>query len=325
KRRQAVLNENNLRQAHFPERALVIPNRSGSADAFLTEINKKDGKRVMVFSLPGVPLEMRVLMDEEIIPRCRALFGAQRPYHAEYLKCFGLGEAHIGGQIERCALDDAVNVAYRPRFPEILLTLTIRGRDEWPEARVRETLRQSAEKVKLALGRDYVFSSVPEESLAQVVGSLLVSNSATIACAESCSGGLLAHEFVSVPGASAFFVGSIVAYANRVKESCLGVKHETIQSFGAVSAETAAEMACAARTIMGSDFGVSVTGIAGPGGGTVDKPAGTVWCSVAHPKGVYTCRLRLSWGRDYVRRYSTFYALDLVRRFLLRLELPQAS
>ncbi len=319
RRRGVSLSAENKRQAFFPGGSEILSNRAGTADAFICFFKTHNGA-VPIIALPGVPKELKILIKELVVPWCKSRFSTLRPAMKQYLKLFGVSEAYIGSVIERCGLPAIVKVAYRPNFPEILLSLTLNDIMQSAEEE-RIILERAEQRIKHAIGDEFVFSQDPKAGMAQVVGELLIEKKMTLACAESCSGGLLAHEIVSCPGASKYFLGSVVSYSDRWKENLLGVGPEELKSWGAVSEVVALSMAQGIRRIAGSDIALSVTGIAGPEGGTEAKPVGTVWLALAASEVERAICLHLPWDREYVRKYSVVMSLDLVRRLLLGLPL----
>ena len=245
------------------------------------------------------------------MPRLKELFpGAQAPAQRSF-RLFGIPESLLGEKIDALGLDKELLVSYRPQFPEILLELTLFNLERLP------ILDAAAKRVRALLGAEHIFSEIPEQQLAEVTASLLAQQQKTIACAESCTGGMVAAAFVSQAGASHFFLGSIVAYSNSLKQSLLGVSDELLTTYGAVSEQCARYMADAARDRGGADFGLAITGIAGPEGGSEEKPVGTVWVALASATGATAYRLNLQWDRDMTRRYATHFAINCLRMELL--------
>lgn len=309
-RRGRALNQNNRTQVYFPRGATIIENRWGTADAFeVGFVAATETKRIL--ALPGVPREMRGLVESFLLPRLKELFpGTQAPAQRSF-RLFGIPESSLGEKIDALGLDTNILVSYRPQFPEILLELTLFNHEYLP------VLDAAAKRVRALLGTEYIFSEIPGQQLAEVTASLLAQQQKTIACAESCSGGMVADAFVSQAGASHFFLGSIVAYANSLKQSLLGISNEILTTYGAVSEECARTMANAARERCGADFGLAITGIAGPDGGTEEKPVGTVWVALAGATGTSAHRLNLQWDRDMTRRYASHFAINCLRMELL--------
>jgi nicotinamide-nucleotide amidase len=304
-------NPANRCQCYFPKGALVLENEWGTADAFVTEV---DNSERFIIALPGVPKELKSIYVKHVQPWLRGRFPNAQEAQSTVLKCFGLSESYIGKTVEECSLPEEVEVAYRASFPEV--SVSLRSSDiGFCE------LEQYSKKVSQALGEDNIFARSADASMASVVGEHLVDKKSTLSLAESCTGGLISHLLVSVPGASQFLRGSVVAYSNEVKEQVLGVQARTIKDHGAVSAETAKEMAKCIRALTGADIGVSVTGIAGPDGGSAEKPVGTVFFGVDTSSGSNAVAFNYVNDRNSFRYYCAYLALNLVRRLLLGLDL----
>ena len=246
----------------------------------------------VLVSLPGVPFEMVNLMETEIIPRLQKHFLTDQIVNKNIL-VQGIGESFLSDLIEpwELALPKSIRLAYLPQAGMLKLRLTARGgHDERPLLE-----QQIADSVKslYPIAGQYIVGEDGEspltnnfETLPELVAYTMKKAGKTLATAESCTGGTLAHQLTAMAGASEYFRGGVVAYSNEVKECALGVKHETLAAHGAVSEETVREMAAGARERLGADYAVATTGIAGPGGGTPEKPVGTVWIAVAGPDGV---------------------------------------
>ncbi|MBN8680176.1 MAG: competence/damage-inducible protein A [Chitinophagales bacterium] len=301
-------------QAMLPEKALILPNKVGTASGMWFE---RDGK--VVVSLPGVPFEMEYLMTHEVLPRLKAKFVA-RPIVHRTLQTAGEGESNIAKRLE--AFEDAlpahIKLAYLPTLGQVRLRLT----GVWPgdltegaEVMLQEEL--DALKAQLwALIPDLVYGE-ENDSLQEVVGQILRRQGKQFGTAESCTGGYVAHMITLVPGSSDYFPGSVVSYSYEMKTKLLGVKPETLEHFGAVSEETVREMAEGARKTLGVDVSLAISGIAGPGGGTPDKPVGTVWMAVSDANR--TIATKIIFGRDRAKniQLTGVYALNMVRKFLL--------
>lgn len=305
------LTETNKRQAFIPRDADIITNELGTADAFLTPFADAahSGK---ILTLPGVPREMRALLDTALPQVCAELFTISSQRSEVVLQIFGLPESEIGERIERLNLSDKIIVAYRPHFPVVSVELITRDVD---------LLREAKEKVVAALGGEsHVFAYGRGHSMSATVGGLLRDCNMSFAVAESCTGGLIAHRVVSEPGSSAYFNGGVVTYSNDAKKKLLNVGDELLQQHGAVSLEVAAAMARGARLNFAADVAVSVTGIAGPDGGSLEKPVGTICFGYADATACFALRYQLAGTRDYLRQLSAIVALDLLRRQLLKIE-----
>jgi nicotinamide-nucleotide amidase len=267
-----------------------------------------------IFFLPGVPHQMRELMLDRVIPILATWQeNSFHLVHQKIYKVFGVEEMEINNRLADLEnKDDRIRIGYYPMAAEVHVSLTV------CTATIEETkeLFLAKETLLKAALADLIYGE-DEETMASVSGALLREQGLTLGLAESCTGGLMAKMVTSVPGSSAYFQGSVVAYANEVKERLLGVAPETLSDFGAVSEETAAAMADGARQATGADIGVAITGIAGPDGGTPDKPVGTVCFGLATPMGSFQQTHRFSGKRALVQAKAATMGLDLVRRFLL--------
>lgn len=299
-----VMTPNNAKQARFPRGATVHPNRWGTAPGFTVQVG-----RAALTCLPGVPGEYRGLAEEVVLPWVAARLGAAPA--TRVLKLIGVGES-AADQAMRPVMDDPANhevrFGYRAHFPEVHLKWTVTGPDAEPraaaiEARVRELFGEA------------VWGSGKEE-LAALVVARLTSRREKVALAESCTGGLLASLLTAVPGASAVLDLGVVAYANQVKTSLLGVDDGLLAAHGAVSEPVARALAEGVRRAAGATWGLGLTGIAGPGGGTAEKPIGTVHLALAGPRGTEAVARLYRGDRDRVRRAAAFESLDLLLRAL---------
>jgi nicotinamide-nucleotide amidase len=299
-----TMTPNNAKQARFPRGATIHPNRFGTAPGFTVQLG-----RASLTCLPGVPGEYRGLADEVVLPWVAARLGAAPA--ARIVKLVGLGES-AADQAMRPVMDDPANrdvrFGYRAHFPEVHLKWTVTG----PGAEARAAAIESQVR---ALFGDAVWGSGKEE-LAALVVAQLAGRGQKVALAESCTGGLLASMLTAVPGASAVLDLGVVAYADRMKQAVLGVEAGLLAAHGAVSAPVARALAEGARRLAGATWGVGITGIAGPGGGTPEKPVGTVHLALAGPGGTEAVARLYRFDRDRVRRAAAFEALDLLRRAL---------
>lgn len=309
-----VIPESMRDQATLPELATILANKVGSAPGMWFE---ESGK--VVISLPGVPFEMEYLMSAEVIPRLLARF-ARRPIVHRTVLTACEGESAISKRLEDFEnnLSDHLKLAYLPAVGQVRLRIT--GIWDGPVVPgVEEQLVSAVEQKKVemvALLPDLVFG-YEEESLPIVIGRILLERGIMMGTAESCTGGYIASQITEVAGASAYFNGSAIAYSYELKEKLLGVRPETLAVFGAVSEECVREMAEGALVALGVGVSVAVSGIAGPGGGTIDKPVGTVWMAVAdHHR---TRSMKVVFGRDRIKniQLTSTYALNMLRQFLL--------
>ena len=267
-----------------------------------------------VFFLPGVPHEMKELLAERVIPRL-ALWkeGATRQVLQKVYKIFGLAEIEINNRLSHLEKSDPeMRLGYYPVFPEVHLSLTITGEER---SRSEQLFNRIDKEIQTILG-DNLFG-FDDDTMESVIGSLLKGKKKNLAVAESCSGGLIAHRITKVPGSSAYFTGGVVAYSNDLKTGLLGVDPVTIDKYGAVSGETAKAMAIGIRKRSGADIGVAVTGIAGPDGGTDEKPVGTVFFGLASEKKAIDFCCHFSGDRWKIQEMTAQTALNLVRLLLL--------
>ena len=302
------LTPNNRKQAMVPDGAEVLPNPYGTAPGLFLKV--ADG---LLFLLPGPPRELCPMVERHVLTIIRR-YKQVKPVPFRQLKVGGEAESRVDARIE------SIYKEYRDVETTILsspgvisLYCTWKG-DPGLEA-VDQVLDELSERVKERLGKS-VYSN-REEELAEVVGRLLKGRSLTVATAESCTGGLIGKLLTDVSGSSAYYLGSIVSYSNSVKAELLGVPRELLQSDGAVSEPVARQMAIGVRGKLGSDVGLSVTGIAGPGGGTEKKPVGTIWLGLSIKDRTKTRPLLLPGGREAVRLRTSNLALDWLRREIL--------
>ncbi len=310
-RRGILLTSNNRRQAQVPRGAEVVLNPNGSAPMFVLRLN-----RATLFFLPGVPREYRALVDREVLPRLQRLRGERvdSTFLAfRLLRTVGLPESHLDAKVAPVAAAHGhVTFGFRTQAPENHLKLMAKGRTQ-SEA---DSALAEAEKASRAVLGSYVYGQDGEQ-YPEVVGALLLRHKATVALAESCTGGRIADLLTSVPGASAWFPGGAVVYANAMKEAWVGVQKKTLLAHGAVSEEVAREMAEGVRGAAQATFGLSVTGIAGPTGGTPEKPVGTVFTALAGPTLTRVQKHQLPGDREQVRTFSAAAALEMLRLALL--------
>lgn len=296
--------EINVRQAMIPEGATVLPNPRGTAPGLWLE-----SQGHIVVLLPGVPLELRALFETEVRPRLAKLNHRERLFTRE-LRVTGLTESEVEQRVsplyalypktETTILSSPQGIQLHPRT--------------WSDDPVQadKVLDEIVGRMALALGENLF--STRGESIEEVVARILMENRATIAVAESCTGGMLAERLTNVPGSSSYFLGGVVCYSNEMKTSLVGVPKELIDAKGAVSPEVALALADGIRKRSGSTIGVGTTGIAGPTGGTPEKPVGLVHIGLSDERGAKQKAFRFPGDRDRIRQYATQTALDMVRR-----------
>lgn len=307
-RRNFSMNENNRRQAEVPESCRVLSNSTGTAPGMWFE---KGG--TVFISMPGVPFEMKHIMTEHVIPELKNRFTSQHIIHRNIMT-YGTFEAKLAEILSdfEAGLPYDIKLAYLPSWGVIKLRLTGMGSDS---LNLSKAIEDQVSKLYKIIP-DFIYGE-NEESLEMVIGRLLKGKSQSVCMAESCTGGEISHLITSVPGSSTYFKGSVIAYDNSVKSQLLGVPKETITKFGAVSAETVEMMAVGARELFKTDFSVATSGIAGPDGGTIDKPVGTVWIGVSSRERTLVEKRILGNDRvSNIRRFS-FAALNLLRKQII--------
>ena len=269
------------------------------------------GSRHLYF-LPGVPEQMRELMNRAVIPDILQKHRPSAIPRHRLLKVYGMSESHIADVFK--GLSDKLNMVifgFYPSFPESHITVTVRGKKD---IQIERELKRAEEEIRHLLG-PYVFAS-DEKTMEAVVGELLKERRMTLSVAESCTGGLIGHRITSIPGSSLYFDRGATVYSNRSKVEMLGVKQETLNLYGAVSDHAVREMAEGIKGIAHTDIGLAVTGIAGPEGGTDDKPVGTVYIGLSANGKTFSAHYRFSGERDKVKVNTSEMALDWVRRYL---------
>jgi nicotinamide-nucleotide amidase len=304
--------ESNRAQAMLPEGARKLVNNHGSAPGIWLE----DDRGRWVAMLPGVPREMRGMLGDTLLPLLReraARSGVATVVRSRTLRTTGIAESLLADQIDpiRDTLGE-VSLAYLPAPDGVDLRLTTRG---LPEVRAEAVLDRAAGLVRSRVGRGIYAEG--DTDLPSVVLELCRERRLTIGVAESCTGGLLGARLTSIPGSSDVVLGGVIAYANDVKRNMLGVSETILNDQGAVSEPVARHMADGVRQRLGASIGIAITGVAGPGGGTSEKPVGTVWIAVAFSTGTRARLLRLLGDREEIRRRATQSSLELVRRMLL--------
>lgn len=297
----------NVRQAMVPEGADILENPRGTAPGLWLE-----DKSCAIVLLPGPPRELQPLFREQVLPRLQRRVSDVRMFHRE-IRVTGLGESHVEQRI----------VAIYKRYPEVNTTvLAAPGETQvhlrlWTSdaAQAKKTLDEIVSGFEIALN-DRIFSQ-DGSPLEAVIARELTLHNATISAAESCTGGLLAQRLTSIAGSSSYFLGGVVVYSNELKTAWAGVPADVIQAKGAVSSEVAIALADGIRRRVGSTFGVGITGIAGPGGGSEEKPVGTVHIALSHAGGVQERGVRFPGDREMIRFQASQVALDMVRMHFL--------
>lgn len=303
-------NQLNRDQALVPDVCTVIENKAGTAPGMWFE---KDD--TIFVSVPGVPFEMKYLVEFEILPRLRKNGKTKAIFHKTVLTQ-GLPESMLAEKIEdwEDALPEYIKLAYLPNPMSVRLRLSAMGNNE---TSLKNAVEEEVKKLQQIIP-DNIFG-YDTETMAEVIGRMLKEKGKTLAVAESCTGGYISHLVTSVAGSSEFYRGSVTSYSNDIKQSILGVSKESLEEFGAVSEQVAREMVTGVKQNLKSDYAVATTGIAGPTGGTSDKPVGTVWIAVAGEKKVFVKKFVFVGDhrkRNIIRSSQT--ALQILRRIILK-------
>ena len=308
KHRNIRMNQLNRDQAMLPESCLVLPNKVGTASGMWFE---KDD--TIFVSVPGVPFEMQYLVENEIIPRLRNNGKLRAIYHKTVLTQ-GLPESILAERIEswESALPENIRLAYLPNPMSVRLRLSAIGDDSNV---LKGEVEREIERLKQIIP-EHIFG-YDDDTLAAAVGSLLLEKKQTLAVAESCTGGYISHLITSVQGSSGWYNGGIIAYSNEIKQNLLGVSLESILKYGAVSEQVVREMAAGARKVLNTQYAVATSGIAGPAGGTDEKPVGTVWIAIATPQETVAEKFVFGNNRERNIIRSAQTALQLLRRLLI--------
>ena len=300
--------ESNLKQAEVPESCTVIQNKRGTAPGMLFEREDK-----VFISMPGVPHEMKGMMTEEVIPYLKKKFKMPFIIHRNLLTA-GVGESFLADHIQafESALPATIKLAYLPNYGMVRLRLTGMGNDP---AQLSQEIDARFTELKTMVSEWMVTDE--DISLQEALGKLLKTRKQTLATAESCTGGYIAHLITTIPGSSAYFQGGLIPYQNSIKENVLQVKKHTLATVGAVSEETVKEMITGALNLFQSDYALAVSGIMGPDGGTEEKPVGTVWIAVGNRQTTETRKLWFRFDRQRNMELTATNVLNLLRRFIL--------
>ena len=310
--------ENNLKQAQFPVGATIISNHLGTAPGYRVDLDTPHGRKHLII-LPGVPREMKPMMEETVLPWLREMRGGSDVFLTRTFQTFGISESGLDEAVKGTVNEDEGRLAFRASFPQISMRVTVRGKQDEVEGRLEELSNRIRSRIS-----QYVYGE-GDVTMEEVVGKLLREQGKTLSIAEAVSGGLVTHRLTNVPGSSSYFHGTVIAYADAVKTHLLGVKPETLLLHGAVSEEAVREMAVGVRERLGSSIGVAVTGIAGPDGGTKEKPVGTA-CLALAAEGILVSRRYQLWGnRDWIKTLVSQLALDWVRRALLGVTINESG
>lgn len=301
-RRGLGLPEINRNQALRPKKGAVLPNEVGSARGL-----HLSNEHLEVFALPGVPREMKTMFQQAVLPKLTKQVSTR--LHINTIRTTGIMESALAEKMKSVLPPDSpVQMAYLPEFIGVNIRLVSQD---------KVALDQLSQRIEEKAGK-YIYG-YGDTTLEEVVGQLLTEQKRTVATAESCTGGLLSHRLTNVSGSSLYMMGGVIAYSNQVKMSQLKVKESTLKQFGAVSKETAAEMAEGVRTLLKTDFGVAITGIAGPTGGTDTKPVGLVYIGLADGEDTWVKKYHFVKDRTLNKSLSSQAALNMLRLRLLNL------
>ena len=305
---QRPMIERNLKQAEVPDVCTVIQNKRGTAPGMWFE---KDGR--IYVSMPGVPHEMKGMMTDYVIAALQRHFTLPAIAHRTLLTA-GIGESYLAEHIQEfeTALPPNIRLAYLPNYGMVRLRLTANGPDK---AALEKEVQDQFDTLKKLTAEWMVTDE--DLSMEAAVGRLLKSKGKTVATAESCTGGYIAHLLTSIPGSSHYFKGGVVSYANEIKESLLGVDPQTLAAHGAVSEETVQQMVRGALAHLNTDYAIATSGIMGPDGGTPEKPVGTVWIAVGSSQKTVTLKTSFRFDRERNIELAARNAMNLLRKFIL--------
>ena len=304
-----VMPENNIKQALFPETAEVIPNPLGTAPGFRMAVRHGNHTAHLVV-MPGVPREMKPMMENEVIPWLRLNRGSDKVFATRIFQTFGISESGLDEAVAGLIKPEEAKVGFRASFPQISMKVMV----EDVAGAAEQRLEELSERVRSRVG-EYIYGE-GEVSMEEVVGRLLTEKKLKLAVAESCTGGLIGHRITNVAGSSDYFEAGLVTYSNAMKVGLLGVREDTLKRHGAVSEETAREMARGALERSRASVALSITGVAGPGGGSAEKPVGMICFAWARGGEVRSETRHLSGDRASVRRQSVILALEGVLKTL---------
>ena len=305
-----------LVQAHVPEGAVVFPNENGTAPGLAIELSpnpfRDSGGPAWLLMLPGPPRELRPMVDDQVLPFIKKSLPFKQEFHCRTLRSLGVGESMVEDMLLdqlKPLMDLGLDLGFCARTGQVDIRLCGYGSE------IPQLIADAEAIIRVAI--DKQIYGIDDQSIAEVVVERLIAAGETLAVAESCTGGFLGHHITNVPGASAIFVGGVLTYSNAMKQKLLGVSESTLAEHGAVSKSVAIEMVEGALTVSGADHALSVTGIAGPGGGTPDKPVGTVWLGVASRGGrPLAIRKFHPYDRETFKHATVHQALELLRRRL---------
>ncbi len=295
-------------QCYMPSNAVLLSNSMGTAPGMLFEFN---GTKIV--SMPGVPYEMKYIMEEHVLPEIEKRVPSNNKLVSRTILTAGVGETIVEEETRKILGDhlDRIQIAYLPSLGRVRIRLSTHGNSD----NSISFINRLTEELVSGLGK--VVYGVDETSLSQALMALCNEKKLTISTAESCSGGYIAYSITSDSGSSSYYLGSVVSYTNELKNKILGVSHKTLERYGAVSEQTVIEMATGALKVLNSDITISVSGIAGPTGGTPEKPVGTIWMCVANKEHHYAFKINASKDRLKNIEYTGIKALNALRLFIL--------
>jgi len=311
--RNIQLNDMIRSQAYVPDKCRAFINEWGTAPGMWFEDNGK-----ILVSMPGVPMEMKGIMGKYVLPELKKKFNLPVILHRTLLT-YGTFEAHLSGLLAyfEKELPSNVKLAYLPSAGRVRLRLSGTGDSYSALVRLLDGLEK---EMRERIGQ-YIYGK-DDETLEQIVGQLLREQGKSLATAESCTGGMVAHLITSVPGASDYFAGSVISYADEIKTNTLGVSAADIEAYGAVSRPVVEQMAAGAREKLNTDFAIAISGIAGPTGGTPEKPVGTVWIAIGTPGNIISERFKFGFSRMENITRAAYTSLNMLRKILLNESFP---
>jgi nicotinamide-nucleotide amidase len=301
--------EVNRKQAELPENCIALRNKNGTAPGMWFDVSGK-----IYVSMPGVPYEMKALMEDEVIPKLQKQFTLPVIVHRNVLT-IGIGESVLAEKIaawEASLAQDNIKLAYLPSIGMVRLRLSTKGSDR---VLLEKTVQKKITELQSLVG-EFIFG-YENDTLQEIVGKLLKERKQTIATAESCTGGYISHLITSIAGSSDYYVGSVITYSYEIKTLELNVNAEVLNKRGAVSQEVVEQMASEVRKKFKTDYSIAVSGIAGPGGGTPEKPVGTVWIAIATPQRVFSKKFQFANNRMRNIQMTANAALNLLRKEIL--------
>ena len=315
-----VMPENNLKQADLPDTSVIVRNPLGTAPGFRMAVPQAGGHICHLVVLPGVPREMKPMMEDTVLPWLRSNRGTDTIFAVRVFQTFGISESGLDEAVAGLIKPEEARVAFRAAFPQISLRVTVEGRPGEADRKLDEL----SERVRGRIA-NFIYAE-GDASMEEVIARLFTERGLKLAVAESCTGGLIGHRITNVAGSSKYFVGDFVTYSNSLKTGLLGVREETLKAHGAVSEQCVLEMAAGARERADADVAIATSGVAGPEGGTAAHPVGTVCLGLVGSSGVKAARrYQLRGNRDWIKTLTGQVALDWLRRYALGLPIGDAT